>query len=125
SRAGWAFRLSGLVLLIALAAAFGSNRLPGGPTFNRDTFIAAPDSNTPTEASFAQIVPTATQTPPTDPGVAQTVSAGETSIALGVGSETIVSTPSPTATSNSSILPAEDDPTATEPVLIVPTQTTA
>jgi len=96
SRAGWAFRLSGLLLLIALAAAFGTDRLPHASRLpGSDNFIAAPNDESPTSALVAQNVPTATEpvTLPIETSVGDsTAAAAETSIALGVGAETVALT---------------------------------
>lgn len=121
SRAGWAFRLSGLVLLLALVGLFGTNRLPGIPGLNRDTFIAAPNNTTPTQENVALLDPT--HTPTTDLRATETINAAETSISLGVGSETIASTPSPTATTDTAVGSADDLATATEPAVIDPVET--
>jgi hypothetical protein len=101
SRAGWAFRLSGLIALIALAAAFGTNRLPDADDLRRPgSLINAPD-NTPT-SEVAIAIPTTT-VPISDGVNAATRSAAETAAALGVGGETetvatATATPIPTAT---------------------------
>ncbi|HRA47001.1 MAG TPA: hypothetical protein PK819_02910, partial [Thermomicrobiales bacterium] len=108
SRAGWAFRLSGLVLLLALAAAFGTDRLPHIPGMpSRDTFIAAPNTNAATEQALAQVVATATSTEPSMSEQA-TTAAEQTAVALGVGSEAAFLTPTAT------LAPAEPTETATE-----------
>jgi endonuclease YncB( thermonuclease family) len=146
SRAGWAFRLSGLLLLIALAAAFGTDRLPHTPGLpSKDTFISAPSDNTPTQVSVAQSLPTSTQTSliPFNEDSA-TVAAAQTSIALGVGAETVdlapteavpTATPSRTSTmslSDTGLMPAEvatETETSVPPVAdtetALPTESTA
>ena len=123
AKAGWAFRLAGLVVLIALAAAFGSSRLPDTSRLtNRGNQITAPAGQTP-DQSVAQAIPTSTLAinATNDP----TRDAAETAVALGVGGETVepssfpstvtstasaTSTPEPTATAT-----ATTEPTATEP----------
>ena len=107
NKAGWAFRLSGLIALIALAAAFGGNRLPdAGRLTDRANTIAAPYSGdrTPTNAAVAQVIPTSTATLPVVDVNQPTEQAAKTAIALGVGGETAeptepAATPSATATS--------------------------
>ena len=103
-RRSWAIRLSGLIALLLIAAAFGSGHMPTLPgrelsTHLPDTSIEAPFSSgnhEPTEApAIAQVeTTTATNTPvqaaPTatagvDNGAAATLPPSETAVALGVG----------------------------------------
>lgn len=131
ARRSWAIRLSGLVVLLTFAAAFGTGRLPSIPGTDiagrlPATSIDAPfSSNEPTEpAQVAQAVaPTATTaapviTPPDVESAQPTIPASETAIALGVGgmdgtlTATVPQTPTATATATS-------EPTAT----IEPTST--
>ena len=108
SRTGWAFRLSGLVLLLAIAAAaFGTGNLPNLPS--RDTFIAAPDNTTPSDQSVAQAITTETVATGFYGAESATVDTAETSIALGVGAET------------ASWTPTHSDPTATRSVVATET----
>ncbi|HYP62193.1 MAG TPA: hypothetical protein VEQ36_17350 [Thermomicrobiales bacterium] len=135
NKAGWAFRLSGLIALIALAAAFGGNRLPdAGRLADRANTIAAPYSGdrTPTNAALAQVIPTSTATLPVIDVNKPTEQAAKTAIALGVGGETAeptepAATPSATATSTATNTPKPAD-TATETAeatnTIAPTPTT-
>jgi endonuclease YncB( thermonuclease family) len=130
SKAGWAFRLSGLVALIAFAAAFGGNRLPD--TSRLVDPIKAPQSQQTPGGSVAQVIPTSTATLPVIDGVnGPTREAAETAIAIGVGGETApaaTSTPttSPTATATRTAEPAATktappEPTATIAIPIWPT----
>jgi endonuclease YncB( thermonuclease family) len=99
----WAFRLSGLVALIALAAAFGADRLPDTSRLtDRGNTINAPQANlTATSQSVAQAIPTATV--PLAELDEPTREAAETAVSLGVGGETVVAT----------LFPATSTPTAT------------
>lgn len=123
TRAGWAFRLSGLIALIALAAAFGADRLPDTTQLtNRSNTIIAPFSgnNAPTNAPVAQVIATTT-VPLIDVNDA-TRQAAETAVAFGVGGETAESTSTPTDTATlaptATAIPSRTatlQPTATRP----------
>ena len=81
--------------MIALAAAFGGNRLPdAGRLADRANTIAAPYSGdrTPTNAALAQVIPTSTATLPVIDVNQPTEQAAKTAIALGVGGETAEAT---------------------------------
>jgi endonuclease YncB( thermonuclease family) len=109
----WAFRLSGLIALIALAAAFGSNRLPDTSRLtDRGDSINAPDAQTTaTSQSVAQVDPTATLA--LEGADEPTREAAETAVSLGVGGETVVAT----------LFPPTATPTATETATETPTAT--
>ena len=96
NRAGWAFRLSGLIVLIALAAAFGAGQLPDASDLrDRGGSIIAPGTTATSEVAIN--LPTAT-VPIADGLNAATRSAAETAAAIGIGGETVVATEAPEAT---------------------------
>ncbi|MDQ2683232.1 MAG: hypothetical protein M3Y37_06865, partial [Chloroflexota bacterium] len=110
-KAGWAFRLSGLVLLLIVAAAIGTSGLPDTSSIrDRGNAILAPLTGDETEpaGNLAQVVATATEP---NRATDATRSAEETSIALGVGGET-VAVPTETATTHART--ATPEPTVTD-----------
>jgi endonuclease YncB( thermonuclease family) len=129
SKVGWAFRLSGLIALIALAAAFGGNRLPdAGRLTDRASTIVAPGTGNP-GGNVAQVIPTATATLPVVDVNQPTEQAARTAIALGVGGETAepteaAATPSETATRTPTATATAPLPTATATAPLAPTPTT-
>lgn len=100
ARRGWAIRLSGLILLLTIAAAFGSGRVPALP--GRDLASHIPDSgisapfgaDDPTATIAAELAQVETPKPEPTPTVSAdqagdparpTLPPSETAIALGVG----------------------------------------
>jgi hypothetical protein len=128
SKAGWAFRLSGLIALIALAAAFGGNRLPDASRLtDRASTIVAPATGNP-GGNVAQVIPTETATLPVIDVNQPTEQAAKTAIALGVGGETAepteaAATPSATATRTPTATATAPLPTATATRSVAPTPT--
>ncbi len=128
SKAGWAFRLSGLIALIALAAAFGGNRLPDASRLtDRASTIVAPATGNP-GGNVAQVIPTETATLPVIDVNQPTEQAAKTAIALGVGGETAepteaAATPSATATRTPTATATAPLPTATATRPVAPTPT--
>ena len=149
ARRSWAIRLSGLIVLLALAAASGSGRLPTIPgrdiaSHMPDTSINAPfseDEPEPTAetSSMAHVVPptatsTSTVTPPvqsTTGAVQPTTPPSKTAISLGVGggdASTQSSEVEPTRTTSSTDTPTNepevvieaDEPEPTDEPMAVP-----
>lgn len=121
SRTGWAFRLSGLVVLIALAAALGTSNMPDTNLRDHGNSIIAPltGGDTATAENLAQVVSTAT-TESSGGETQATIDAQATSIALGIGGDDITETQ--TVTSTSTVTPSATMTASTEPTTPAPTE---
>ncbi|MGH2560506.1 MAG: hypothetical protein ACRDJH_15700 [Thermomicrobiales bacterium] len=150
-RAGWAIRLSGLVLLLVAAALFGTGRLPDNPgrdlasrlpAQTRETLGIEFDDPTPTPTAQPTPPPAPTGQPAAPDTVAEDVAAEPTtppvptSVAMGVGADTTAESvdstatatltqepPPPTATLEPTATPTPE-PTVTQPPEPTPTPTT-
>jgi endonuclease YncB( thermonuclease family) len=117
-----------LIALIALAAAFGGNRLPDTSRLtDPGNVIHAPGEPTATSQTVAQEIPTETSTLPLIDTNDPTRSAAETAAALGVGGETAEptdDTPSDTPTREATATATNTvEPTATRTPAPEPTAT--
>lgn len=114
ARRGWAIRLSGLVLLLALAAVAGAGQLPVLPGESPGRSIDAPSNDgapqateTPPTAELARVASTGVASAPVLTVLAgsELSSASQTAVSLGVGGEYVI--PAASATETATASPAE------------------